>query len=334
MLQTIEHADRHASAHRPAEPDARRWVSALAPYREPSLGRSLAELVVTVVPFVALWLLMLASHFRYCLCSSPAGGGLPRAPVHDPARLRARLVLPPAARQRLARPDAGCADAHALRLLAAHHAMHHATSGHLGRRGTGDVDTLTVREYQSLPAWRRALSSEASSRSWCSASGRSTCSCSAPPAGAADARGLATLAQRHVDQPRHRGGDRSPGGSRGGARFPAGAGADHPAGPASGCSTSSTSSSTPGGRGTRTGTSTPAPCTAARITICRRCCWFTANIGIHHVHHLSIRSPATGSARRCATIRSCAGSVRLTLGELPVRLAVGRGQAAIQGGVP
>jgi acyl-lipid omega-6 desaturase (Delta-12 desaturase) len=37
------------------------------------------------------------------------------------------------------------------------HAMHHATSGHLGRRGTGDVDTLTVREYQSLPAWRRAL---------------------------------------------------------------------------------------------------------------------------------------------------------------------------------
>ena len=37
------------------------------------------------------------------------------------------------------------------------HAMHHATSGHLDRRGTGDVDTLTVREYQSLPAWRRAL---------------------------------------------------------------------------------------------------------------------------------------------------------------------------------
>jgi omega-6 fatty acid desaturase (delta-12 desaturase) len=35
--------------------------------------------------------------------------------------------------------------------------MHHATSGHLGRRGTGDVDTLTVREYRSLPAWRRTL---------------------------------------------------------------------------------------------------------------------------------------------------------------------------------
>ena len=42
--------------------------------------------------------------------------------------------------------------------------MHHATSGHLGRRGTGDVDTLTVREYQShcRRGAARSLSSEAS----------------------------------------------------------------------------------------------------------------------------------------------------------------------------
>jgi hypothetical protein len=52
--------DRHAGAHRPAEPAPRR-VTALAPYREPSLLRSLVELVVTVMPVVALWLLMLAS---------------------------------------------------------------------------------------------------------------------------------------------------------------------------------------------------------------------------------------------------------------------------------
>ena len=65
MLQTIEYADRRARAHRPAE-RTRRWVSA-RPYREPSLGRSLAELVVTVVPFVALWLLMLASLALFLL---------------------------------------------------------------------------------------------------------------------------------------------------------------------------------------------------------------------------------------------------------------------------
>jgi omega-6 fatty acid desaturase (delta-12 desaturase) len=31
------------------------------------------------------------------------------------------------------------------------HAVHHATTGDLGRRGTGDVATLTVREYLALP---------------------------------------------------------------------------------------------------------------------------------------------------------------------------------------
>jgi omega-6 fatty acid desaturase (delta-12 desaturase) len=37
------------------------------------------------------------------------------------------------------------------------HAVHHATSGHLDRRGTGDYDTLTVREYLGLaPAARLA----------------------------------------------------------------------------------------------------------------------------------------------------------------------------------
>ena len=35
------------------------------------------------------------------------------------------------------------------------HAIHHATSGHLERRGMGDVDTLTVREYQLLSFWGR-----------------------------------------------------------------------------------------------------------------------------------------------------------------------------------
>ena len=35
------------------------------------------------------------------------------------------------------------------------HATHHATSGNLDRRGIGDVDTLTVREYQSSSRWRR-----------------------------------------------------------------------------------------------------------------------------------------------------------------------------------
>ena len=160
MQQTIEHADRHARASLPAEPDARHWVTVLAPYREPSLGRSLAELFVTVVPFVALWLAMLLSlRYSYWLClllAVPAAGFLVRLFMiqHDCGhgsffrRRRANdwlgrvlgvLTLTPYGYWRRT------------------HAMHHATSGHLDRRGTGDIGTLTVREYQSLPAWRRAL---------------------------------------------------------------------------------------------------------------------------------------------------------------------------------
>jgi omega-6 fatty acid desaturase (delta-12 desaturase) len=37
------------------------------------------------------------------------------------------------------------------------HAIHHATSGHLGRRGMGDVTTLTVAEYRACSAWQRLL---------------------------------------------------------------------------------------------------------------------------------------------------------------------------------
>jgi omega-6 fatty acid desaturase (delta-12 desaturase) len=160
MQQTTEYAERRAGARRPAESDPRQWVMALAPYREPRLARSVVELVVTVVPFVALWLLMLLSlSYSLWLClllAVPAAGFLVRLFMiqHDCGhgsffrrriandwlgRVLGVLTLTPYGYWRRT------------------HAMHHATSGHLGRRGTGDVNTLTVREYQSRPAWRRAL---------------------------------------------------------------------------------------------------------------------------------------------------------------------------------
>jgi omega-6 fatty acid desaturase (delta-12 desaturase) len=37
------------------------------------------------------------------------------------------------------------------------HALHHATSGNLDRRGIGDVTLLTVAEYRALPRWRRIV---------------------------------------------------------------------------------------------------------------------------------------------------------------------------------
>jgi len=37
------------------------------------------------------------------------------------------------------------------------HAVHHATTGNLDLRGTGDITTLTVGEYLAQPAWRKLL---------------------------------------------------------------------------------------------------------------------------------------------------------------------------------
>lgn len=37
------------------------------------------------------------------------------------------------------------------------HAVHHATSGDLDRRGVGDIWTLTYEEYLTLPRWKRAF---------------------------------------------------------------------------------------------------------------------------------------------------------------------------------
>ncbi len=37
------------------------------------------------------------------------------------------------------------------------HAIHHANSGNLDHRGIGDIDTLTVREYLALSRWRQLL---------------------------------------------------------------------------------------------------------------------------------------------------------------------------------
>ena len=138
--------------------DARSWLKTLVPYREPKLARGLAELAVTALPFAGLWLAMwLSLDYAYGLClllAVPAAGFLVRLFMiqHDcghgsffrrrqandwTGRAIGILTLTPYGHWRHA------------------HAIHHATSGNLSRRGIGDVDTLTVREYRQLAWWRR-----------------------------------------------------------------------------------------------------------------------------------------------------------------------------------
>ncbi len=139
--------------------DARTLTTRLMQYREPNEVRSVAEIAITAVPLVALWALMWALvHFGYVwLClflSVPAAGLLVRLFMiqHDcghGAFFRAR-----AANDWVGR-IVGVFTLTPYDSWRRSHAIHHATSGNLDRRGIGDVETWTVREYLSRSALRR-----------------------------------------------------------------------------------------------------------------------------------------------------------------------------------
>jgi acyl-lipid omega-6 desaturase (Delta-12 desaturase) len=141
--------------------DARRWAGIVARYREPNYARGIFELAITALPLVFIWILMWATlhtgHYWLCLLLAvPAAGFLVRLFMiqHDCGHTSFF-------RHRLANDWVGRVIG-VLTLTpydgwARSHAGHHATSGNLDQRGTGDVDTLTVREFQSLPRWRRLL---------------------------------------------------------------------------------------------------------------------------------------------------------------------------------
>ena len=144
---------------RPATADARRWTEILRHYRQPSHARSIAELAVTALPLVALWI---ASWFAFSqgqawaslLIAVPAAGFLARMFMiqHDcghgaffshgwandwTGRVIGVLTLTPYGVWRRT------------------HAIHHASVGNLGRRGIGDLTTLTVNEYRTRSRWGR-----------------------------------------------------------------------------------------------------------------------------------------------------------------------------------
>jgi len=129
------------------------WQQALAPYARPHLGRSLLDIATSVVPYLALSVVMYrligVSYLLVLLVSIPAAGFLVRTFIvfHDcshgsflPSK-RANIWLGTALGLLVYSPF----------LRWRHdHAVHHATSGDLERRGGGDVRTLTVLEYEAL----------------------------------------------------------------------------------------------------------------------------------------------------------------------------------------
>ena len=140
------------------EPLARDWIGLLQRYREPDQIRSVLEIAITAVPFVLLWVAAWAAlSFSYWVTLAlavPAAGFLVRLFMiqHDCGHgtfFRKRVVNDWIGRV------IGVVTLTPYDVWRRSHALHHATSGNLDQRGTGDIDTLTVREYQALPRWRR-----------------------------------------------------------------------------------------------------------------------------------------------------------------------------------
>ena len=131
---------------------------ALLRYREPDPKRAIFELAVTAVPLVLLWVLMWLSlsvgYWLTLLLSIPAAGLVLRLFMiqHDcghGAFFRHRLANDWVGRA------IGILTLTPYDFWRRTHAMHHATSGNLDRRGMGDIDTLTVDEYLSRSRWGR-----------------------------------------------------------------------------------------------------------------------------------------------------------------------------------
>jgi omega-6 fatty acid desaturase (delta-12 desaturase) len=143
----------------PAPGGAAAWRQTLAPYTRPRVARSALDVATSAVPYLALsagmYLLLDVSYLLALLVAVPAAGFLLRTYIvfHDcshgsflPSK-RANARLGVALGLLVYTPFASWRHSHA---------VHHASAGDLDRRGVGDVLTLTVAEYRAL-AWRGRL---------------------------------------------------------------------------------------------------------------------------------------------------------------------------------
>ncbi|HTP02288.1 MAG TPA: fatty acid desaturase [Anaerolineales bacterium] len=135
-----------------------RWQDAVARYSRPDVRRSVWQVVNTLVPFFALWYVMIRSlevgYWLTLLLSIPTAGFMVRIFIifHDCGHgsffksRRANDIMG---------IITGLINFTPYYYWKHEHAIHHATAGDLDRRGIGDVYTMTVQEYLDAPWWKR-----------------------------------------------------------------------------------------------------------------------------------------------------------------------------------
>jgi omega-6 fatty acid desaturase (delta-12 desaturase) len=139
--------------------DSNRFRKLLNDYVKPSNARSIAELAVTALPLALLWA---AAWFAYyighswasLLIAVPAAGFLVRLFMIQHDCGHGAFFSNRRANDWVGRVI-GVFTMTPYDFWRRTHAIHHATSGNLERRGIGDLDTLTVREYRERSFWGR-----------------------------------------------------------------------------------------------------------------------------------------------------------------------------------
>jgi omega-6 fatty acid desaturase (delta-12 desaturase) len=144
----------------PVTRDARDWVKVLAAYREPNEWRSTFELLISFGPFVALWALawwsMSISYWLTFGLSVLASGFLLRMFTIQHDCGHGSLFKNRAVSDWVGRV-LGVFTLTPYDVWRRTHSMHHASSGDLGRRGMGDVHTLTLAEYNARSPFQQLL---------------------------------------------------------------------------------------------------------------------------------------------------------------------------------
>jgi omega-6 fatty acid desaturase (delta-12 desaturase) len=138
--------------------EALSWKQALARHKSPSLRSSLWQLTNTLVPYFALWGLMIWSlNYSYWITlglTAVAAGFLARIFIifHDCSH---GSFMNSRSANRFLEFFTGVLSFTPYRQWRHKHAIHHRNSGDLDGRGSGDIWILTVEEYMNASRWER-----------------------------------------------------------------------------------------------------------------------------------------------------------------------------------
>ena len=129
------------------------WGRVLAPYTEPDMKRTVLDIATSAVAYIALTVVMYlaldVSYWLVLVLAIPAAGFLERTYImfHDCTH---GSLMPTKRGNRWLGIGLGLLVFSEFESWKHNHQVHHATSGDLDRRGIGDLPTLTVPEYYAL----------------------------------------------------------------------------------------------------------------------------------------------------------------------------------------